>query len=173
MFKDYKDKINVPLLEFTDGETFKDCNGDRYTVIKQEKEYTYVLKESAFIQPMKFGDDNNWNNSKLRALLNGEYLKMIEKRFGNENIIEHEINLSFYGRTCDKIGLMTNIDYETYKHIIIPECDWWLLTPTKSSHSDVNVVLGNQIVTNFYCGSKHCVRPFFILKSSVIVSNIY
>lgn len=173
MIKDYKDKKNVLLSEFAAGEAFKDCDGDRYTVIKQEKEYTYVLRESSLIQPIEFGDDNNWNNSKLRVLLNGDFLKVIEKRFGSENIIEHEIDLSFYGKTYDKIGLMTDINYETYKQIIIPESDWWLLTPAKSSYFDVNVVLGNKIVVDYYCGSKHCVRPFFILKSSVIVSNIY
>lgn len=178
--------INYPLkkneLGFLDpGDVFS-MNGTEYIVCEQlENGMTAVVRKECLDKTMKFGNNNNWKESKWRGYLNDEYLNKLESIFGSENIIEHEVDLTSldgyddYGISVDKVSVM-NIDrYRKYhKFIGNTETSHYLSTPdsTPSGYgsSSVRCVLGDGGVDCRGCCWDGSVRPFFILKSNIFVS---
>lgn len=176
---------SVMLGTLKPNDTFVDCKGGKYIVTKQLEGMTYVLRKELLSDNMEFGEDNNWTNSNIREFLNTDYLKILEERFGAENVIEHETDLLShdglrdYGKTLDKVALRTYDDYKEQREILGENAfnkDRWefLVTPdsTPSGYSSdfVRVVLSNGRV--IYCDySEMCqgIRPFFVLKSSIFV----
>ena len=119
--------------------------------------------------------------SKLREYLNTEYVNELQEVFGAENIVAHDVDLlsldgyDDYGVSVDKVSVM-NIDrYRKYhKYIGDTGNSYWLSTPdsTPSGYgaSSVPYVRVSGRVNYSDCGWDHGVRPFFILKSSIVVS---
>ena len=160
---------------------FFDSDGEEYIVCEQfENGITAVLKADILENKMKFGQNNNWAKSEIREYLNSEYLKELKRKFGEENIVEHIVNLlsmdgfNDYGYTKDKVAIRTFDEYR--KHPIgVSLVDSERLatptqTPSRNSSDFVEYVDSSGFVGWSWCGNCWGVRPFFFLKSSIFVS---
>lgn len=178
--------IDVPpagkeLSSLKPGEVFNK-NGTEYIVCEHfENGSTAIIRKECLEDGMEFGDTNNWAESGIRKFLNGQYLKNISDDFGRDNILDHEVDLlsldgyDDYGRTTDKVSVLTVDKYRKY-HKFIGNIDrWnWLATPDSTPSgtgaSGVQVVDGSGYVDWHYSDCCYGVRPFFLLKSSISVS---
>lgn len=178
--------IDVPpagkeLSSLKPGEVFKK-NGTEYIVCEHfENGSTAIIRKECLEDGMEFGDTNNWAESGLRKFLNNEYLKNISDDFSQDNILDHEVDLlsldgyDDYGRTTDKVSVLTIDQYRKYHKFIGNVDRWnWLATPDSTpSGTDASYV---QFVRDSGCVGWRCsgdcsgVRPFFLLKSSISVS---
>ena len=143
---------------------------------------TRILRKEVLENEMEFGSNNDWKESKIRKYLNSEYLKEIEKVFGSENIIEHEVDLFShdglrdYQISIDKVSLLTFDQYRNNREVIGANLDtyWWLSTPdsTPSGYGDVCVLYvceDGRVNYLGYCWDRG-VRPALTLLSSIFVS---
>lgn len=161
-----------------------DIINDKYIVLEHFADgTTAVIRKDLLEDTMEFGDSNNdWREGNVRKYLNNNYLKEIEKEFGEDNIVEHTTNLlsmdglDDYGMYCDKVGLLDIDQYRKYRKVLSKNMDrwWWLLTPnsTPSGWSAQHIQCvdddGGVNCNDYdYSGS---VRPFCILKSNIFVS---
>lgn len=173
----------VELSSLKPGQTFSK-NGVDYIVLNKLENDTAVIRNDLLADKIFDSDSNNWRTSSLRKYLNKEYLNKLEKDFGKENITTHEIDLlsldglADYGVSEDKVSLLTIDQYRTYRKVLGENKDraWWLITPD-STPSGVNASYVRYVNSNggVYCsdcfwGGK-AVRPFFILRSSILVSK--
>lgn len=173
----------VELKTLQQGDMFKGNDGTEYIVCEQFGEETAIVRKDLLDTDFKFGDTNNWAKSNIREKLSGDYLKKLEENFGEENILEHEVNLlsmdgyDDYGVVQDKVSLMTFDRYRKY-HKHIKNCDRisYLSTPDSTSlgygSSYVQVVFSDGDVVCNGCDCNGGVRPFCILKSSILVSCV-
>ena len=178
--------IDVPpagkeLSSFTPGEVFEK-NGVKYIVCEHfEGGDTAVIRKECLKDDMKFGNTNNWAESNIRKFLNGEYLKNISDDFDQDNILDHEVCLlsldgyDDYGRTTDKVSVLTIDRYRKYHKFIGNVDRWnWLSTPDSTPSgtgaSCVQIVCDGGDVNWGYSGDCRGVRPFFLLESSISVS---
>lgn len=174
--------IKRRLSSFAPGEIFSK-NGTEYIVCEHfEDGSTAVIRKECLEDGMEFGDTNNWAESNIRKFLNGEYLKNISDDFGQDNILDHEVDLlsldgyDDYGRTNDKISVFTLDRYRRYHKFIGNTDRWnWLSTPDSTPSgtgaSGVRVVGGGGCVGWNYSDGCDGVRPFFILKSNILVEE--
>lgn len=179
--------IDVPpagkeLSSLKPGEVFKK-NGTEYIVCEHfENGSTAIIRKECLEDGIEFGDTNNWAESGLRKFLNNEYLKNISDDFSQDNILDHEVDLlsldgyDDYGRTTDKVSVLTIDQYRKYHKFIGNVDRWnWLATPDSTPSgtdaSGVRIVHGSGDVGWGYSGSCSGVRPFFILKSDIFVSS--
>lgn len=178
--------IDVPpagkeLSSLKPGEVFKK-NGTEYIVCEHfENGSTAIIRKECLEDGMEFGDTNNWAESGLRKFLNNEYLKNISDDFSQDNILDHEVDLlsldgyDDYGRTTDKVSVLTIDQYRKYHKFIGNVDRWnWLATPDSTPSgtdaSCVRVVGDGGGVGWDYSDCCSGVRPFFLLKSSISVS---
>lgn len=129
-------KIELSTLKA--GDVFK-MNDVEYIVLEQlNNDITVVIRKNFLEDEMKFDDDNNnWKESSIRKFLNEDYLKKLCESFGENNIVEHTVNLlsldglDDYGTSIDKVSLLTIDQYRKYRKVIGENKDtwWWLSTP--------------------------------------------
>lgn len=169
------------LGDLNPGDVFKGKSETEYIVCGHEHFVTYVVRRELLDEKMKFGDTNNWTESKIRKYLNEDYVRVIQEEFGNGNIVAFERDLissdgyNDYATCVDKVSMMNIFEYMKY-HKYIGDCDYRyaLITPdsTPSGCSALNVrcVSVGGSVGYDWCGGVFGVRPFFVLKSSIFVS---
>ena len=169
------------LRSLNPGDTFK-MKDTEYIVCEQlNNGTTAVVRKECLDKTMEFGDDNNWKDSNWRQYLNDEYLKELEDMFGSENIVEHEVDLlsldgyDDYGVSVDKVSAMNLDRYRKYhKYIGDTGILHYLSTPDSTpsgiGSSGVQCVFSGGGVRWYGCGWDGGVRPFFILKSDIVVS---
>lgn len=159
---------------------FFDSDGEEYIVCEQfENGTTAVLKADRLEDRMTFGQNNNWAESEIREYLNNEYLKELEKKFREENIVEHKVDLlsmdgfNDYGYTMDKVAIRTFDEYRKYSMgTSLVESEWLatpIQTPSRNRSDNVGYIRSDGGVRWNWCGSCKGVRPFFFLKSSIFV----
>ena len=171
----------VCLVDLPQYAHFFDSDGEEYILIEHFDNGTVsVLRANILDELMQFGDNNNWAESSLRKFLNNEYLKELERKFGEENIIAHKVDLlsmdgfDDYGYTMDKVAIRTFDEYRKHsmgvslvdsERLATP-----VQTPSRNGSGNVECVDSDGCVYWVWCG--HCggVRPFFFLKSSIFVS---
>ena len=173
----------VKLSELTQYDHFLDEDGEEYILCKLfENGTASVLRADLLDKKMIFGKNNNWAESDWREYLNGEYLEVLEQKFGSENIVEHKVDLTSmdgfddYGYTMDKVAIRTFDEFrETSKGVGLADDLEWLATPnqtpSRGDTSCVRIVCGDGGVSYDGCNWNYdSVRPFFFLKSSIVVS---
>lgn len=173
----------VKLSELTQYDHFLDEDGEEYILCKLfENGTASVLRADLLDKKMRFGKNNNWAESDWREYLNGEYLEVLEQKFGSDNIVEHKVDLTSmdgfddYGYTMDKVAIRTFDEFrETSKGVGLADDLEWLATPNQTpSRGDaayVQCVGDSGFVGCYDCGwDRGGVRPFFFLKSSIVVS---
>lgn len=169
------------LGDLNPGDVFKGKSETEYIVCGHEHFVTYVVRRKLLDETMRFGDTNNWTKSNIRKYLNEDYVQVIEREFGNGNIVAFErdlISLDGYNdyATCvDKVSVMNVMEYVKY-HKYVGNCDFRYVlitpdsTPSGCGANGVRYVNGDGSVCYSWCGRVFGVRPFFVLKSSTFVS---
>lgn len=154
----------------------------KYIVLEQLRGGAIVIRKEALCEYMEFDEVNNdWRSSSLRKYLNDTYLKEVENEFGKENIPCHYTDLlsldglDDYEDCKDKIGLLSIDQYRKYRKLLTPiNAAWWLVTPNSTpsgaSSSYVRCVDSRGCVGYGDRGWLRGVRPFFYLRSDVLVS---
>ena len=173
----------VKLSELTQYDHFLDEDGEEYILCKLfENGTASVLRADLLDKKMRFGKNNNWAESDWREYLNGEYLEVLEQKIGSDNIVEHKVDLTSmdgfddYGYTMDKVAIRTFDEFrETSKGVGLADDLEWLATPnqtpSRGDTSCVRIVNDDGNVSYNGCGwGSYGVRPFFFLKSSIVVS---
>ena len=169
------------LGDLNPGDVFKGKSETEYIVCGHEHFVTYVVRRELLDEKMKFGDTNNWVKSNIRKYLNEDYVQVIEREFGDGNIVAFERDLisldgyNSYATCVDKVSMMNILEYMKY-HKYVGNCDFRhaLITPdsTPLGYGAVSVrcVSDGGDVSYGWCSGDFGVRPFFVLKSSIFVS---
>lgn len=157
---------------------------DKYIVLEHFGDgTTAVIMKDLLEKRMAFGNTNDWRVSNVRKYLNTDHINVIENEFGKDNIVEHEVDLlsidglDDYGTTRDKISLLTIDLYRKYRKLLGSNMNtgWWLLTPDSTASGD-SFTYVQYVNSGGSVGYDDCnwndkeVRPFFILRSSILVS---
>ena len=167
------------LADLLPGNIFS-MNDVEYIICEQLNDgTTAVVRKNCLDKTMEFGNNINWKESKLREYLNTEYVNELQKVFGTENIVAHDVDLlsldgyDDYGVSVDRVSVM-NIDrYRRYhKYIGDTGNSYWLSTPDSTSSgygaSNVQYVRVSGDVGYYDCDWDQGVRPFFVLQSSIV-----
>lgn len=176
-------KANLTELgNVTPGKVIK-AGSYEFKVLDHFEEGTAVLMRKCLDGYKPFDEhSNNWTSSDLRNYLNTDFYKLLSAEIGAENIVEHTVDLTTedglkdFGTVTDKISLLTTDMYRKYRNEIGENLDCWWWTVTANSNdknsSCVRAVFrsGILIVSDYdYDGG---VRPFCILKSNILVSEV-
>ena len=172
------------LAEIKIGETFKVADIEFIKFADENGHTVAVAKDSVFNS--EFGDNNNLAESLVKSRLESEILPKIAEAIGEENIVEHEVDLlsldgdDKWGKVNCKISIPT---FDFYRHNV-KMLDkyklgkwWWLATPdtTQKHYCDDWVVcvspLGDFRSNCIYC-LNNGVRPFMIFVSSISVISV-
>lgn len=172
----------MELSSFTLGEIFTDCDGVEYIVCEHFRDGTVgIITKDAIGVEMEFGQNNNWKESRRRVYLNGEYFEKLAHKFGEDSIVIHGVDLlSLDGRddysvSKDKVSDLTLDRFRRYfKYMGSCIKSYSLATPNSTSFSGKNelsilFVDENSTIGSINCHEKNGIRPFFVMKSSVLV----
>ena len=155
---------------------------DVYIVLEQDGDNTKIISKD-FLYTMAFGESNDWRESDIREKLNGEHYGRISAIVGKENIVPMTRDLTAmdgsgsYGTCEDNISMLTFDEYRKYHEILgiedVEYPDWWYLITAASMRKDyarlVCCVRSSGVPDWRGCDWACGVRPFCILKSSVLV----
>lgn len=168
-----------PLSEYKPGETVT-LGEYEYIVLGHASETTALVTKD-IVKSMGFGASYVYRTSYVRDYCNGEFYKELVKAVGADNIISHTVNLmcndgSNKGVVCrDNVSILTMANYRRYREQLptIGESFWTATGVTVLDNSyDRGVCYVNSCgIPNWTdCGRICGVRPFCILKSSVLAS---
>lgn len=173
----------VQLSELKLWDVFYDSDGESWVVTDIFNDSVEITKSHLLQKAMFFGKSNNYAESNCREFLNTEYVKEVERKFGSENILKHEVDLTSmdgftdYGTVEDTVSIRTFDQYRKQAlHFELEEnCMEWLVTPNQTvargDTSCVQVVRTDGGVRYGVCGwGGGSVRPVLHLKSSIFVS---
>lgn len=172
--KDFKLSNNLKS-----GDVFKDIDGDEWIFLNKDALGNACIFKKSSLKEMKFGKDNNYNGSDIDKYLCDTYLPELERKFGKENIVEHEVDLfsldgeDDYGKIKRKVSILTFDLYRYNKKAIKKYINnwFWLCTPNSTpsgcSSGNVRCVVSDGCVSCGWYGGCIAVRPFLILKDSV------
>ena len=130
---------------------------------------------------MEFGTSSDYRKSYVRDYCNGDFYKELVNAVGADNIIPHTVNLmcddgSNKGVVCkDNVSILTMANYRRYREQLpaIGKTFWTATGVTvldKDYARDVCCVYSDGVPGWVDCDWTYGVRPFCILKSSVLVS---
>lgn len=177
IIQNQKETNKIPVGDVEIGQTI--CNGKYVVVDRYTHGDAYIVRKET-IKNIRFGETNNYSKSNLRKYLNTEYLNEIMDEFGEIEL--HMVDMlsmdgdDSYGKCENLVSAMTFDRWRKYhKYIGNADCIEWLSTPNQTEKSNdtrfVQVVDSGGCVSYVGCGWDGCgVRPFFILKSSILVS---
>lgn len=164
------------------GDIFKDKDGEEYILLRFLSNGDAVVLKKDSLKEMQFGSNNNYNGSNIDNYLCKEYLLELERKFGNNNIVEHEVDLlsldgeDDYGKITRKVSILTIDDYRHNKKAIKNHINkwFWLCTPdsTPSGYGSgcVRYVDSGGDVCCVWFNDCGAVRPRFVLASSIFES---
>ena len=166
-------------LEF--GESIR-CAGITWSKFAEDNDGNAYMLADEKIFNMKFGENNDWRESSIREKLNGYLFQNIKENLGADALVTIHIDLFSYdglrdyGKCDDMVSLLTYDLYRNNRENIKSIKDfWWLSTPDSTpsgcGSGDVRIVYSRGRVGCGWCGGYRAVRPFFILKSSIFVSE--
>ena len=153
-------------------------------VLEHLKEGTAILFKDCLEERKTFDSNSgNWISSNLRNFLNTDFYKHLSAEIGEENIIEHTVDLTTvegskkFGTVQDKVSLLTCNQFSKYHDILENfKLDkwWWLCTPIDVTNYEDCARAVNSIGIVLYCFYNNVggVRPFCILKSNIFVSKV-
>lgn len=155
--------------------------GNREYIVLGHAEETTAVITKEFAQSMKFGESGDYFTSDVRKYCNGEFYNELVDAIGAENIVKHTVKLVADDGTgkdkicCDNVSVLTTENYRRYREFLKPYGNWWW-TATRVTYDDedyarcVCCVDSNGFLSWLGCDFCSGVRPFCILKSSVLVS---
>jgi len=164
-----------PLLEYKPGEIVA-LGAYEYAVLYHAHGTTGLVTKD-IVEIMSFGTSKDYGASYVRSYCNDKFYNGLVKVVGADNILPHTVNLrsddgAIDDVVCeDNVSILTMANYRRYRELIPADSEgFWLATPVTDINYDNHVYWvfnGNLQKTqcNSFCG----VRPFCILKSSVLV----
>jgi hypothetical protein len=122
------------------GDVFKDIDGEEWIFLYYDENGNACIFKKTSVKEMKFGSNNNYNGSDIDKYLTDTYLKELERKFGAENIVEHEVDLlsldgeNDYGKITRKVNIPTLDMYRHNKKAIKKSLGkwFWLATPNST-----------------------------------------
>ena len=155
--------------------------GDREFIVLDHFDGTTAVICKDFAKEMEFGENGDWKTSAVREYCNGEFYNELVTAIGAENIVKHTVNLlaqdgTGEGEYCDDfVSLLTLDMYRMYrKHLPNYGKWWWLATRLNADDEDyargVCYVNSDGVLYWDFCDCSRGVRPFCLLKSSVLVT---
>lgn len=170
------------LKEIAVGDTFK-VGKYEFIVLEHSGGTTAVLLKDLLYEGKVFGENNNYNGSKVDNLC-VDFGNEIEAAVGAGNLVEHTVKLTAddgmkcYGSIKRKMSLLTANLYRRYVYVIDKyKLDkwWWLCTPFSTpAHEDstwVKCVSPRGRISGGSCRiGDGGVRPFLRFVSSISVS---
>jgi hypothetical protein len=168
-----------PLSAYKPGETV--ILGRREYIVLGHADETTALITKDIVKNMEFGTSGDYRKSYVRGYCNGDYYKELANVVGANNIIPHTVNLmcddgSNKGVVCkDNVSILTMANYGRYREYLAAlGKPFWTATGVtvldKDYARDVCFVYSNGVPRWTVCGWSFGVRPFCILRSSVLVS---
>lgn len=153
-------------------------------VLDVEQDRILVLaKESIGNMPFDEGNSNNFPKGTLCKYLNGEFIKKLKANGADTSaLIPTTIDLTSddglkdYGKTTQKIFLLTCDMYRKYRSVIPNLDDWWWLATAYSTESNGYAYYARRVSSDGSLGNGRAyygslgVRPAFYLKSSILES---
>ena len=171
------------LAEIKIGETFKVADIEFIKFADENGHTVAVAKETVF--DSRFGDNNNLAESLVKSRLESEILPKIAKAIGEENIVEHEVDLlsldgdDKWGKVKCKISIPT---FDFYRHNVkifdkyMLDEWWWLATPdtTAKHYNDYwgLCVSPRGDMDDGNVNGDGGVRPFIVFVSSISVISV-
>lgn len=174
-----KEKMQKTLGRLKPGSIVK--LGEReYIVLGHSTDTTAVITKD-FVKKMEFGENNNYQTSKVREYCNTTFYNELVKAVGAKNIFKHKVRLMADDGTnkgvicCDNVSILTTELYRRYRQYLPAYGNWWwTATPVSSTIRDVarSVCCVHSSGMICYSGCVCCrgVRPFCILNSSILIS---
>ena len=175
----------VLLSSLVPGETFH-IGEHEFIVLAQTGEETNVISKGFIGERRAFDDESrDYGDSSLAAYMDQTIQPMIEAVVGEENLVEHEVELTsvdmqheFDAYLC-KVRPLTFDEARKYNNLLVnPELSGWYWTCTPWSTKErgweysVTVVSPSGYVNYYYFFNYGLgVRPFCILKSNIFVSR--
>ena len=169
--------------DLKNGDIFKDIDGDEYILLYYLPNGDAVVLRKNSLTSMKFSNNNNnYNGSNIDKYLCDTYLSELERKFGKDNIVEHEVDLlsldgeDDYGKITRKVSIPTLDEYRHNKKTIKNYIkEWfWLCTPDSTpsgcGSDGVRYVSSGGDVCFDWFDDCVAVRPRFVLKSSIFES---
>ena len=170
------------LSEIEIGKTFKIAEKTFIKFSEKEGESIIVLKNNYCNS--RFGDNNNFAESDIKKMLEEEFLPFLESAIGAENIVEHEVDLlshdgdDKWGKVRCKISIPT---FDFYRHNVklfdkYKLSNWWWLATADTTANHYNDVWALCVSPRGFISNCNAyyndrgVRPFCIVKSSILVS---
>ena len=164
----------MKLSEKAIGTTFKTGKLEHIILAHDEGSGTTMCLLKDFWKTARFDNDT--------ANYVTKFLKVLATEVGAENIVEHTVDLitddgrKDYGTVTDKISLLTTTQFREFIEILDkynPGRWWWTATAlsSKTWTDCVRCVLFDGILYFSYCDFCGGVHPFYILKSSISVSD--
>ena len=164
------------------GDVFKDIDGDEYILLNYLENGDAEILRKDNLTKIKFGSNNNYNGSDIDKYMCNTYLPELERKFGKENIVEHDIDLlsldgeDDYGIIKRKVSIPTLDCYRVNKKKIKKHIkNWfWISTPNSvpsGCGSDGVVYVDSFGCVDYgWCDGVGGVRPRFVLNSSIFES---
>ena len=180
---EYTEDNRVELSTIPVGGKFSTPMGN-FIVLDHDEIGTKVITEELYKEDVVFGECNDYRESNVRELCEGEILDDFELTFGAENIVEHDIDLT----TLDGQGIFDSIkakvrplvfdEARKYNEFLVNKNlpDWyWTVTAWSSEERgwkySIAVVSPAGRVDGDCYDDGFGVRPFCILKSNILVSK--
>lgn len=174
-----KEKMQKTLGRLKPGSIVK--LGEReYIVLGHGTDTTAVITKD-FVKKMEFGENNNYQTSKVREYCNTTFYNELVKAVGAKNIFKHKVRLMADDGTnkgvicCDNVSILTTELYRRYRQYLPAYGNWWwTATPVSSTINDyargVCCVRSSGMLGWGGCDCCRGVRPFCILNSSILIS---
>ena len=151
-----------------------------YIVLEHIGDETVVITKD-FAASMTFGESGDYLRSSIRTYCNNEFYYELADAVGEENIVKHRIDLTADDGSGDDIAcedfvsILTTEKYRRYSKLLAPYGKSWWTATRVSANKDGYARCGCDVHSDGVlswndCGYGCGVRPFCILKSSVLVS---
>ena len=160
----------LTVLNIGERFTFK---GFEWIVLDKDEDGVFAIMTDFWqILPFDTENNNNWEKSSLRRVLNTDFVDLI----GKQNLIEVESDLiadngdKSYGKTKDYVTILSCDQYRHYRDVVPKyESDWlWTLTPWSCDSglaSGVRYVNPSGKLGSNYAYISHGVAPACNFKS--------
>lgn len=168
----------MKLREINVGEIFKTATKE-FIVLEHFENGTTALLQKDFWKYARFDDKtSNFAESEICKDLNTNYYKGLAEEIGEENIVEHDVDLTMntghkdYGKCKAKISLITEDNFRKYVEILDkynPEEWWWTATADSRQYPSFVRCVGSDgaLDGRICCDDYGGVRPFAIVSSTI------
>ena len=180
--KEKQDKVLLSALQA--GETFK-IGEHNFIVLEQDGAQTKVISKRFMAENVVFDKYvRDYSDSSLKKLIERDIYPVIAEVVGEDNIIEHEVDLTsvdmqqeFEPVKCS-VRPITFDEARKYNDLLVtPEIYgwWWTCTPWSTEERGwkyaLAVVSPSGRIDDYDYDGNCGVRPFCILKSNIFVSK--